>query len=111
MPDNLAQPHFLLKVARALVCICIAAAFVEVEFCLAQATSGKPTLISEAASTRAVALESITQKREPFTPTPTIDFGSDHHTRIMFFAFNLYKFADDGVDAFKDEEEDQSVPS
>jgi uncharacterized protein (DUF1800 family) len=106
MPDKLFQPGLLLRVARALLCTCTAAAFVTVAVGIAQAATGKPTLVSDAASTRAVALESITQKREPFPLTPTIPFSSAQRTRIMIFAFNLYKFADDGVDAFKVDAED-----
>ena len=108
MPDKLVPPGLPYRVACALIRICTAAAFVAVALGLADAATGKPTLVSAATSTRAVALESFTQKSEPFSTTPTFDFNSDHRNRIMIFAFNLYKFADDGVDAFKVDAEDAS---
>jgi uncharacterized protein GlcG (DUF336 family) len=53
----------------------------------AQQTS--PVLISHADSTRAIAFDSVTRRREPFAPTAEIRFGSDSATRIMLFAMNL----------------------
>ena len=53
----------------------------------AQQTS--PVLISQADSTRAIAFESVTHRREPFTTTAQIKFGPDSATRIMLFAMNL----------------------
>ncbi|HEU4932273.1 MAG TPA: carboxypeptidase-like regulatory domain-containing protein, partial [Pyrinomonadaceae bacterium] len=53
-----------------------------------QTTAEKPlVLISEANSTRAIAFESVTFTKEPFTlSTP---FATDGRTRIMVFALNL----------------------
>jgi hypothetical protein len=48
-----------------------------------------PELISQANTTRAVALESVTRLREPFPPNQLISFGADSRTRIMLFARNL----------------------
>jgi hypothetical protein len=48
-----------------------------------------PVLLSEAGSTRAIALESVTFKREPFPLTQPISFGADSRTRIMLFTTNL----------------------
>jgi uncharacterized protein GlcG (DUF336 family) len=48
-----------------------------------------PVLISEATSTRAVAFESVTQRREPFPLTATVQFSPDNRTRIMLFAMHL----------------------
>jgi uncharacterized protein GlcG (DUF336 family) len=48
-----------------------------------------PILISREDSTRAIAYESVTHQREPFTATAPIKFGSDPATRIMVFAMNL----------------------
>ena len=53
----------------------------------AQAT--RPTLISEATSTRAIAFESVTRQKEPFNVTSTVNFGTDQRTRLMLFAMNL----------------------
>jgi len=49
----------------------------------------KLTLISEETSTRAVAVDSVTQTREPFSLTSTVRWGSDNRTRIMIFAMGL----------------------
>jgi uncharacterized protein GlcG (DUF336 family) len=53
----------------------------------AQAT--RPILISEETSTRAIAVESITRKREPFSPTTEVIWGNDNRTRIMLFAMGV----------------------
>lgn len=53
------------------------------------AAAGGPELITEATTTRAIALESVTWRREPFTPTQAIPFGADNRTRIILFAKNL----------------------
>lgn len=55
----------------------------------ASAQSSRPVLISEATSTRAVAFESVTQKREPFPLTSSVHFSADDRTRINLFAMNL----------------------
>jgi uncharacterized protein GlcG (DUF336 family) len=53
----------------------------------AQAT--RPVLISEAASTRAVALESVTRLHEPFSRDARHSFSPDSRTRIQLFVMNL----------------------
>ena len=55
----------------------------------AAAQTSRPVLISEATSTRAIAFESVTQKREPFQHTSSVQFSADKRTRIMLFATNL----------------------
>jgi len=49
----------------------------------------RPVLISHADSTRAIAFDSVTRRREPFTTSAEISFSSDAATRIMLFALNL----------------------
>jgi len=49
----------------------------------------QPVLISEPDSTRAIALDSVTFKSEPFSPTEPISFGADSRTRIILFALYL----------------------
>ena len=49
----------------------------------------RPVLISHADSTRAIAVDSVTRRREPFTTTAEVRFGPDSATRIMLFALNL----------------------
>src|SRR5882672_2347192 len=51
--------------------------------------ANKLILISEESSTRAVAVDSVTQKHEPFSPTSAVQWGSDSRTRIMVFAMGL----------------------
>ena len=54
-----------------------------------QAQQSAPVLISHPDSTRAIAFDSVTRQREPFSTTAQIKFGSDNATRIMLFAMNL----------------------
>jgi len=53
------------------------------------AQNGKLTLISQETSTRAIAVDSVTQKREPFSPTSEVSWGNDNRSRIMLFAMGL----------------------
>lgn len=72
------------------LCICVvafAAGFSPFEKTYAQ--SNRPVLISEESSTRAIALDSVMQMREPFPLTSSIQLGSDKRTRVMLFAMNL----------------------
>ena len=68
---------------RAIIIACLLAA---VE---AHAQQTRPVLISHADSTRAIAFDSVTRAREPFTTKAQVKFGSDSATRIMLFALNL----------------------
>jgi uncharacterized protein GlcG (DUF336 family) len=72
----------------------------------AQAT--RPTLISHADSTRALAFESVTRLREPFTTTVQLKFGSDSTTRIMLFAINLQLQPGENASAVTADAEDAS---
>src|SRR5829696_7380068 len=54
------------------------------------AQSASPVLVSQAGSTRAVALEASTRVPEPFAPTAPVRFGADERTRVMLFAMNLH---------------------
>ena len=58
-----------------------------------------PILISHADSTRAIAFDSVTRHREPFSTAAQIRFGSDNATRIMLFAMNLDPQAGETVTA------------
>jgi uncharacterized protein GlcG (DUF336 family) len=51
--------------------------------------SNKLTLISEETSTRAVAVDSVSQTHEPFATTSALPWGADSRTRIMIFAMGL----------------------
>lgn len=52
-------------------------------------TSSTPSLLTEANSSRAIALDSVTFMRDPFPPTTTHNFSSDGRTRITLFAANI----------------------
>ena len=79
-----------------------------VNFERAGAQSTKPILISHPDSTRAIAFESVTQQREPFTTTVEVKFGSDSTTRIMLFAMNLQLQAGETASAITADAEDAS---
>ena len=55
----------------------------------ANAQQTAPVLISQVDSTRAIAFDSVTHRREPFNTTADVKFGPDSATRIMLFAMNL----------------------
>jgi uncharacterized protein GlcG (DUF336 family) len=74
----------------------------------ARAQASRPLLISEATSTRAVAFESVTQKREPFPLTSTVQFSADNRTRIMLFAQSLNLQPGDTATSITAEAEDGS---
>ncbi len=59
--------------------------------CFAQlyATPKTPRLLSQSASTRAIAFESVTMMAEPFPLTATVAFSSDTRTRIAIFAMDV----------------------
>ncbi|MGQ0761121.1 MAG: heme-binding protein [Acidobacteriota bacterium] len=76
------------SVFAALVCALLAATQLPL-FKHSEAQATRPTLISEETSTRAIAVESITRKREPFSPTTEVRWGNDNRTRITLFAMGL----------------------
>jgi hypothetical protein len=51
--------------------------------------SGALTLLTQTNSTRAIALDSVTSRSEPFPLTEPVQFGTDSRTRIMLFATNV----------------------
>src|SRR6266852_7152914 len=61
----------------------------QLSFQISRAQTTKLILISEETSTRAIVVESITQKHEPFALTSPISWGSDNRTRIMLFVMGL----------------------
>lgn len=74
--------------------------------CVAKAQA--PVLLTQAGTNRAVALESVSNKREPFALTSSIPIGSDKRTRIVVFAFNATLRAGEGVNAFAADMQDAS---
>ncbi len=71
-----------------------------------RAQANRPTLISEETSTRAVAVESVTQTREPFATTSQVSWGSDNRTRVMLFAMGVSLQADENASAVTADAED-----
>lgn len=67
-----------------------------------------PVLLSQAGTTRAIALESVSHKREPFSLTSSVPFGSDSRTRINVFAWNATLKAGEGASAFTADVQDAS---
>src|SRR5215216_607250 len=75
---------------------------------LKAATNKKPVLISQAATTRAVAFESVTMKAEPFPLTATVPYSTDTRTRVCIFAMDLELLPGEGVNAFTSDVEDSA---
>jgi len=65
-----------------------------------------PVLLSDASSTRAIALESVTLKAEPFPLTSTVKFSTDTRTRICIFAMSLELLPGEGANAFSADAQD-----
>ncbi len=68
--------------------------------------TNKLILISEETSTRAVAVDSVTQQHEPFSTTSPIQWGSDSRTRVMIFAMGLILQPGEGPMAVNADAED-----
>jgi hypothetical protein len=68
-----------------------------------------PVLLTQASSTRAVAVDSVTETPEPFPLSQTIAFGGDGRTRLMFFATNLTLTAGEDASAVTAEAEDGAL--
>src|SRR5712692_10236099 len=73
----------------------------------AQAAQASPLIFSNSTSTRAIALESITLRAEPFPLTSSIQFTpNDTRTRIALFCMNLDLLAGEGPNALTADAED-----
>ena len=72
----------------------------------AQAVPDAPVLLSEATSTRAIAIDSLTFQRDPFPLTSPVAFSADRRTRVMLFAMNLNLLPGEGANAITAEAED-----
>jgi len=75
------------------------------------AQSASPVLVSEAASTRAVALDASTRVREPFALNSPVRFGADARTRVMLFAMNLHLGAGEDASVLTADAEDAARKS
>ncbi|PYS50044.1 MAG: hypothetical protein DMF68_08310 [Acidobacteria bacterium] len=76
-------------------------------FSLVEAAGG-PTILSDASSTRAIAFEAVTYRREPFPLTMPVQFSADTRNRIVLFAMNLDLLAGEGANALTADAEDST---
>ena len=88
-----ARTHWRFQIAIALCAIPFATSLA---LQTGRAQTSQPILISEETSTRAVAVESITRRREPFAPTTEVAWGNDNRTRVMLFAMGVAENASAG---------------
>ncbi len=70
------------------------------------AQAPRPVLFSDPQSTRGLAVESVTNQREPFSSVTPIAFGADNATRIMLFAGNVQLAPNESPNAVIVEAED-----
>lgn len=67
-----------------------------------------PLLLTETASTRGIAIESVTFRRDPFPLTASVPFSADQRTRVVLFAMNLDLLAGEGANSLSADAEDAS---
>ncbi len=75
-------------------------------FSIVHAAQNNPVLISNATSTRAIALESVTMKGEPFSLTMPVPFSADSRNRIVLFVMNLDLLAGEDAKSLSSDAED-----
>lgn len=88
-----------------LLCVCGALLLLGAVNGIGAATVG-PVLLTDPASTRALALESVTLTREPFSLTRPLPFGTDNRTHIILFAMNTGLLQGEGANAVTADAED-----
>jgi uncharacterized protein GlcG (DUF336 family) len=96
---------------RALLVLCVSALFAGaalIQFPKALAQASSPLLISREDSTRAIAFDSVTRQREPFSTISSLKVSADNRTRIMLFAMNLRLVPGDGPGSINITAEDSS---
>jgi uncharacterized protein (TIGR03437 family) len=77
-----------------------------VQFSIDMAATLVPRLLTEENTERAIALESVTLMREPFSLISTHNFSSDHLTRVMLFATDIELGQGEGVSTVTAQAED-----
>jgi uncharacterized protein (TIGR03437 family) len=75
-------------------------------FTVAQAPALPPVLMAQEASQNAVALDSVTFVRDPFSVVTGLNFSQDHRTCIMLFAANAELLPGDDASAVTAQAED-----
>src|SRR5256885_9024648 len=74
---------------RPLLICALAAATIAILFSRPRAQSNRIVLISQETSTRAIAIDSVMQTREPFATTTAVSWHNDNRTRVMLFVTGL----------------------
>jgi uncharacterized protein (DUF1800 family) len=91
----------LLRFALLCVLSCVAGAL--------SAADAAPVILTEATTTRAIAVDAVTKLRDPFPlTTPGFTAGGDTRTRVMFFVLNLDLLAGEGANALTADAEDSA---
>jgi uncharacterized protein (TIGR03437 family) len=75
-------------------------------FTITPNTTSPPTLITEGNTNRAIALDSVTFVRDPFSISTFLNFSSDQRTRIMLFATGLELMPGEGISVVTAQAED-----
>lgn len=99
------RPQDSCAIGRRLLSVCFALLLPGV-LTSARAATGAPVILTDAQSTRAIALESVTLMREPFQPTQRIQFGTDNRTHIILFVMNTGLLQGEGANAVTADAED-----
>lgn len=90
----------------ALALVMMLALAASLQFPVSSAQTPRPVLFSEPQSTRAIAVESVTKTREPFSSAAHIAFSADSKTRIVLFAGNLVLAPNEGSNVVTADAED-----
>jgi len=101
-----ARPPTSVTIHVFIIFVSLSLLFSPLSFFQTTAQTTRPTLISEATSTRAIAFESVTRQKEPFNAISTVSFGADQRTRLMLFAMNLELGPGEGASAVTADAED-----
>jgi len=98
---------FMACVSAVLTSLALAPA--KTSFLTSSSAAGAPVLLTQANSTRAIALNSVTRQAEPFQLQNPVAFGSDMRTRVMLFATNLTLAAGENASAVSADAEDATL--
>jgi hypothetical protein len=77
-------------------------------FTITPSTSLPPTLLTEANTNRAIALDSVMLVRDPFPLTRPVGFGPDQRTRVMLFALGLQLLPGEDISVVTAQAEDSA---
>jgi uncharacterized protein GlcG (DUF336 family) len=102
------RSRFLARIALALSLLTLLIGSGTNRLTSTSAQSSRPILFSAADSTRAIAVNSVTHKREPFSPVATDPLAAAQSTRIMLVAGNLELAPGEGFDVVTADAQDAS---